>query len=166
MNIYHIGATPIFFYFFSFVFGCLWSSAVTQRDAATAVCSGWFGGSLALTSTAEPWATFTTDLASHFQCCSGRPLRSVSAVPSSFHITSLRTHPLSPLLSRPPALPYLSQSAFVSKGGEQKKKKNRREEKRRKQVKPFPSPLPLLPLLCRYQCLARKAKWIHERSHG
>lgn len=141
MNIYHIRVTPNVLYFFAFVFRCLWSSAVTQRDAATAVCSGWFGGSLALTSTAEPWGTFTTDLASHFQCCSGRPLRSVSAVPSSFHITSLRTHPLSPLLSRPPALPYLSQSAFVSKGGEQKKKKkNRREEKKTGQTFPISSP--------------------------
>lgn len=157
MNIYRSGATPWFCCYLAFASGCLWPSVVTRGDAATAVCSGWFGGSLALTSTAEPWGTFTTDLASHFQCCSGRPLRSVSAVPSSFHITSPRTHLSLSLLPSPalPCSPYLSQSAFVSKGGEQGKKKKKTEEKRRKQVKPFPSPLPLLPLLCRYQCRAR-----------
>lgn len=57
---------------------------VVKCDATLLVCSGSFHHSLVLTSTAEPWGTFTTDLASHFQCCSGRPLLSVSAVPSSF----------------------------------------------------------------------------------
>lgn len=159
-----------FFFFFLclFGFGCLWSSVVTQRDAATAVCSGWFGGSLALTSTAEPWGTFTTDLASHFQCCSGRPLRSVSAVPSSFHITSLRLTHLS-LCSPPPppTLAPISPNLPLSLNGgceDGRQKKGNRREKKTGQT--FPISSLLLLLLCRYQRLARKAKWIHERSGG
>lgn len=81
-------------------------------DAILPACSGSFRHSLALTSTAEPRGTFTTDLASHFQCSNGRPLLSVSTVPSSFQITS----PHSP----PPPLPIsLNLPLF--------KKKKRRE---------------------------------------
>lgn len=53
-------------------------------DAVLPSGSRTFHHSLVLTSTAEPRGTFTTDLASHFQCSNGRPLLSVSTAPSSF----------------------------------------------------------------------------------
>lgn len=61
--------------------GC--TSHAGVRDAALPGCSG-----PALTPAVEPRGTFTTDLASGFQRGDGRPLRSVSTVPSSFWITS------------------------------------------------------------------------------
>lgn len=107
-------------------------------DAILPACSGSFRHSLALTSTAEPRGTFTTDLASHFQCSNGRPLLSVSTVPSSFQITS----PHSP----PPPLPIsLNLPLF----------KKKKEEKTQTQVK---SPLSSLAAVCISVFLPRELK--------
>lgn len=78
-----------------------------ECDAILPACSGSFRHSLVLTSTAEPRGTFTTDLASHFQCSDGRPLVSVSTVPSSFQITS--PYPPPP----PPPLLFVSLSFLI-----------------------------------------------------
>lgn len=99
--------------------------SVWFSDAILPACSGSFRHSLVLTSTVEPRGTFTTDLASHFQCSNGRPLVSVSTVPSSFQITSLRLLLLSlsslicpnlplPLAKRKPQTGQISSIALLS----------------------------------------------------
>lgn len=171
MNIYRIGATVCVFFFFFLVL--VWFRVfVVKRGDATRRGNGGLLRLVRWQPCADLHGGALGNLHNRFGISfsvlqwPSPPIRQRRALVFPHHVSAPHP-PLALLPPPPPTLAPISPNLPLSLNGgceDGRQKKGNRREKKTGQTFPISS-LPLL-LLCRYQRLARKAKWIHERSGG